>query len=196
MRQVQAGGQRAERFRDILGFADVIVSKANDLESQSAQVEIAATIVLKCRAAAMEAITVGFDDERLPSPEEIHLQTVDLGVHLGRRQSMTAAEPEEEMLELASSAIDISVADRVAEHRGLADRTAQLGGGEALSAPRGLKVGDRSEGRSHRNSTMCRGHGRFESLRAMEPYPGTPPPARVAMDGDMDRASFCGNETP
>jgi hypothetical protein len=59
-------------------------------------------ILLERERSPVVSIAIRLHDDTGVTPEEIDLQTGDLDVHLGGREAMTAAEGEEQVLELAA----------------------------------------------------------------------------------------------
>ena len=81
------------------------VREPDDVVAPQLQLHVPGAVALERRAAAMEAVPIGLDDQRPISPEEVDDERTDPGVHLGRRKAMTAAEPQEAPLELAAGEV-------------------------------------------------------------------------------------------
>jgi hypothetical protein len=84
------------------------VGEANDLVTPHPQLDIPVSVVLECLAATVIAIAIGFDDQGPRLPEKIDGEAADGCIWHGHRQPMTAAEPQKQMLELASCELRIS----------------------------------------------------------------------------------------
>lgn len=79
-------------------------------------------VVLKGSLASVMAVVVGFDNQPLASPKEVDEKRANPNVDLGRWQSMTATQAQKVSLQVTARAIATLVADRQADHAGLADR--------------------------------------------------------------------------
>jgi hypothetical protein len=71
------------------------------------QLSISDTVALERETITVVAEPVGFDDQRLLSPEEINLPPTDADVDVRPREATPTAQPQEEPLELAPSDIGL-----------------------------------------------------------------------------------------
>lgn len=94
-----------------------------DLEALPTQLEIAGTIILERAGPSVVAVAVDLDDKHRVAPEEVHLMSADQDVVLGLREAGTAAEAQEEQLEIAARATKANLqAGRQPERVRLPDR--------------------------------------------------------------------------
>jgi hypothetical protein len=93
-------------------------------------------IVLKSRLAAVVEVAIGFDHEPPLFPKEVDEIWADPNIDLGQRQPMASAQAQEVSLQVTAGAIAALLANRQADHVGLADGLAQLAGGHGAGPSR------------------------------------------------------------
>jgi hypothetical protein len=101
--------------------------EAHDLIAEQLQRGVPRTVFLERGSCPMRLPPVDFDDHPLISPEEIHLISVDLYVHLWCWNSTATANREEALLEFRTRAVCLkAVSDRKPEEFGFAQSSSEL----------------------------------------------------------------------
>jgi len=97
------------------------------VEAAAHQLQVSGVIILERHFASVIAVTVGFDHEPLPSPEEVDQVRTDANIDLWRRQPATATQPQEVCLQItAGSNPGVPLIDRQPQHVRLPYRPAQF----------------------------------------------------------------------
>jgi hypothetical protein len=150
----------ANDLRDPLRFFDqLFFGNANHFLAPRAKIEVAASIVLEGRPAAVRSVSIGFDHQISPGPVEIDEVWPDPYVDLWPGYAEAPAEGQEVQLQVAATAFaPPPFVDRQAEEVRLSDRASQLARGDKRPSTgrRPPKVGDRLRRIRDRNAVSGR----------------------------------------
>jgi hypothetical protein len=117
-----------DRRNPLRFFVNLVVAQTLHVETERAQLEISPSVIAECLLAPVVLVAICFDYKAELAPEEVRLVLADLNVDLGHRKAKSPADPQEVSLEVAAGAVVANViAERQAEHLGLADRSPHFG---------------------------------------------------------------------
>ena len=142
-------------------------------------------------AAPVEAVPVGLDHQSPIPPQEVDDEAANPRIHLGRGQTVAAAEPKEEMLQLAAGGISRRLARHEPQDLRLAERPPNLFG-----CGKAAQIGDRASRRGHPDAVATCRNRLSQREGAVEPDPSARSPPARAWNGDVDDPAVGWQEVP
>jgi hypothetical protein len=146
--RAQRARLRGDRLVDIMSeVRPPTVREPAQPDAEHPKRQLALAIVLEGLAATVRSVAIGLDRQPLVPPQEVDGEPADAHVHLGLREPVAAAQPQEGTLELGAGVVGGGISKVESPELGFADRLAKGRGRDGA-----FQVRDRPRRGRHRDA--------------------------------------------